>query len=531
MKNIFKKLFNLTCALAMTAYMFSPLTVLATDSIVLTFTIENTAAFPSMEAGSGENTDKGPLTIHDGKNGTGSFRVMSGEADITNEVTYECNSQVSCTITVANRDSVRLEYPTDWMNVTIGENLVEANTSITESSTLVIKELPNQGGNPDEGHNPPSGPPFDGSAVAVWSCGDEICYHVFTSLSNSEVNYIKATDVSDDRNPSKKFDVHAKNKFFAVKEVFDQRKAEIDNNTVKIEDLIGPDGIDYMPVGEPIENNALVAYGNREFKAIIYGDDFKGVSIGDLSELDYYPRNWNDWFLRRETYDMGGTTKDNPVEIDTVLLQKKINLKLQTNLNNYTVTKIEALDVPDDAVTITKKSNGSYDFEFTSNYYDKVVFKITTSDNKEQYIYINRRTTDPWIRTDNGKEGIVVETFFDRNKTYKDLDVIAKIVYKDGSSKVVHLDAEKGLDDGLGNYIDDYEVDEQTSGDASQPKGKGMKRANFVYSMSKADLKKVENIYINVEFKGSTSTVFAGNFVGSGKGDVIEMKYWEDRLN
>jgi hypothetical protein len=57
-----------------------------------------------------------------------------------------------------------------------------------------------------------------------------------------------------------------------------------------------------------------------------------------------------------------------------------------------------------------------------------------------------------------------------------------------------------------------------------------MKRSNFVYSMSIDELKKVDKIYINVEFKGSTSTVFAGNFVGSGKGDVIDMKYWEDRL-
>ena len=135
------------------------------------------------------------------------------------------------------------------------------------------------------------------------------------------------------------------------------------------------------------------------------------------------------------------------------------------------------------------------------------------------------------LRTDGNKSGIVVETFYDRAKSYSDLDVIAKIVSKDGSSKVVHLSAEKGIDDGLGNISDVYEVDEQTFGDQNQPKGKGMKRANFVYSMSKEDLKKVDKIYINVEFKGSTSTTFAGNFVGSGKGDIIEMKYWEDRLN
>ena len=152
MKKIFKKLFNLTCAVAMMSYMFAPLSVLATDSIVLTFTIENTTAFPSMEAGSGENTDKGPLTIHS-TNGTDSIRVLSGGADITNEVTYECTSQVSCKITMAkgdNRNSISIGYHTDWMNITKGEDLVTEQTVITESTTLVVKEVPNQGGNPDE---------------------------------------------------------------------------------------------------------------------------------------------------------------------------------------------------------------------------------------------------------------------------------------------------------------------------------------------------------------------------------------------
>ena len=386
--------------------------------------------------------------------------------------------------------------------------------------------------------NDPQNPPpiqsdFDGRTTLIWTCGaseNEICYKQLTGLSSTEVNWIKGSTIEAENKAGVKFDVHAKEKFFSPQDLFESKKDDIDNGVIKVGDLVGPDGLDYMPVGEPTENNALVSYGNRQFKAVVYGDEFKGITIGDLDSLDYYPQAWNDWFLRRETYDMSGTTKENPVEIDTLLLQKKINLKLQTDLNSYNVTKIEALDVPSDAVIITKKNDGSYDLDFKSNFYDKVVFKVTTDDNKEQFIYINRRTTDPWIRTDNGKEGLVVETFYDRNKSYSDLDVIAKIVNKDGSSKVVHLEAEKGIDNKLGDIIDDYEVDEQTVGNESLPKGKGMKRANFVYAMSKADLKKVDKIYINVGFKGSTETTYAGNFAGSGKGDVIDMKNWEDRL-
>ncbi len=513
MKKKINNLLNLTLCFVLICGMFLPLRVLAEGELVYNF--HGSDGFELTASGNQIQVKRGEFQSNISF-ATGNDQVIVSGINIT------CANN-DCTATISGQSSVKIPYNSNDFALNIRPQSGEPYKYNVEAL--------NYGERFDVADNEGGGQPlFDGKAVLVWSCENKICYHEFTNLKGDEVNYIKASDVKDDKDKSISFDVHAKTKFFAIKEEFDKRKAEIDANTVNIEKL-GDHGIEYMPVGEPVENNALIAYGNRSFKAVVYGTDFKGVSIGDLNDLDYYPSSWNDWFLRRETYDMSGTTKEKPVEIDTVLLQKKINLKLQTNLNNYSVTKIEALDVPSDAVKITKKNDGSYDFEFASNYYDKVVFKVTTSDNKEQYIYINRRTTDPWIRTDGNKTGIVVETFYDRVKSYTDLDVIAKIVFKDGTSKVVHLSAEKGIDDGLGNIYDVYEVDEQTFGDEQQPKGKGMKRANFVYAMSKADLKKVDKIYINVEFKGSTSTTFAGNFVGSGKGDIIEMKYWEDRLN
>lgn len=523
MKKKLNNLLNLTLCFVLICGMFLPLMVLAEGEWSVTLKVENTALYSLAKSNNNEI-----IVTNESDNSTSFIVVQRGSSSISNDISLNCSS-TSCNISVPDSfGDINFNYQSSNFGITAGNQMINLNEDIMKANSITL-DIKEPSSNNDNNNNQFES--FDGKAVLVWNCDNKICYHEFNSLKSDEVNYIKASEVSDDRNNSNKFNVHASEKFFAVKKEFDKRKAEIDANSVSINDLKGPEGIDYMPVGEPIENNALVSYGNREFKAIVYGEDFKGVSIGNLSELDYYPSSWNDWFLRRETYDISSTTKEKPVEIDTILLQKKINLKLQTFLNNYSVSKIEALDVPSDAVKITKKSDGSYDFEFASNYYDKVIFKITTSDNKEQYIYINRRTIDPWIRTDNNKSGIVVETFYDRVKSYSDLDVIAKIVYKDGTSKVVHLSAEKGIDDGLGNIFDDYEIDEQTFGDQNRPKGKGMKRANFVYSMSKEELKKVDKIYINVEFKGSTSTAFAGNFVGSGKGNVIEMKYWEDRLN
>lgn len=524
-KDIFKKAGKGLLALSIVANTFMPITLVNADTnFSVTLSVVDTSKLSLEKLSDGDIT----VTYTESINNKNSSTITSHipQMDTGDLESLTCTTS-QCVYVVKSGKTIEFNFEDQDLELRQGETKIPRNgNSFAETTNISISALVT----PQEDPPPPE---FDGKTTLIWTCGSEdseICYKQLTGLSATEVNWIKASTIEAENKAGVKFNVHAREKFFSPQDLFESKKADIDSGVIKVGDLKGPDGLDYMPVGEPIENNALVSYGNRQFKAVVYGDDYKGVTIGDLESLDYYPQEWNDWFLRRETYDMGGTTRDESLEIDTLLLQRKINLKLQTDLNDYNVTKIEALDVPENAVLITKKNDGSYDLDFQSNFYDKVVFKVTTDDNKEQFIYINRRTTDPWIRTDNGKEGIVVETFFDRVKSYNDLDVIARIVNKDGSSKVVHLEAEKGIDDKLGHIIDDYEVDEQTIGDEHVPKGKGMKRSNFVYAMSKDDLKKVDKIYINVEYKGSSETTYAGNFAGSGRGDVIDMKYWEDRL-
>ena len=84
----------------------------------------------------------------------------------------------------------------------------------------------------------------------------------------------------------------------------------------------------------------------------------------------------------------------------------------------------------------------------------------------------------------------------------------AVIVYKNGKEKNITLTPHKGIDDGLGNITDAYEVLD----------GKGLKKATFQYDLADGEDRTIQDIYLNIEYKGSTNTKYAGSFAGSGRG-------------
>lgn len=382
---------------------------------------------------------------------------------------------------------------------------------------------------------------FDGKAALLWECNGKICYNysLFQDIHVEEYGtFIAANTITNENtnagSSSIEFDVHSRVKFFAPYWKFLSRKADIDAAGANIDSFKGEGKIDVAPLNEPNENNAYVSYGNRGFKIIIYGEDYKGITIGELSGLEYYPADWVSWFKRRESFDISGTTKDTPVEMLGYVLQDRINIKKLT-YTDYTIESIEAIDVPTGAVVVNDKNDGSYDLVFNSNFYSKVEFKVTDSDGNEYFFVFNRRTTDPYIATEDGgpRAGIVAEVFYDNDLLYTDYTVLAKIQYKDGTTKVVELTGIPYGDDGFGHPVDVIEWDEEDPpiGGDDIPKGRGIKKTKYAYETTKAELKKVDKIYINVERTGSTQEYYTGNFAGSGKGDLIDMKYWEDRLN
>lgn len=423
---------------------------------------------------------------------------------------------------------------------------------------------------------------FDGKAYLIWSCGNGTCYHYFEKIpnfDNGNSTFYRASDITADNNSSISFDLNASNIGWALKEDFDRfvqaykslHLGTINWSTVNPSDIIGDprnmsewenraissnsctkpaenasgsewtafercvddyafeEGgilpfIKLQPLGEPTYNNSYVSYGDRNFKIVIYNNNYKGVTIGSLDELSYYPSTWNNPFLKRDQYDISGTTKNNPTVIDTILLEKVVKIK-EIDVNNFSISKIEALDVPADAVSISKE-NGEWKLEFSSNFYDNVVFKVTDSNGGESCIQIKRYTVDAWIRFDNNRPVLTADFYFDRTKSYTDFDLTAKIVYKDGTTKNVSLTAKYGIDDGLGNITRAYEVDEENPqyGD----KGKGLKKSTFEFALQNGEDRNISRVYLNAEYKGSTASNYAGAYVGSGEGTLANIYQGEE---
>ena len=417
--------------------------------------------------------------------------------------------------------------------------------------------------------------PFDGKAYLIWSCNGGTCYHYFDNIGGDPM-FVNASSVKDD-NTNEVFDVNAEIKGFALKSSFERWQndyksynkidsidwTKLDTNLVVgvtdmrefeeqainagtctrentaredfehcVDNYVAGLGVftehaNLQPVGEPFLNNAYVSYGDRNFKITIYNDDYRGIDLGSLEKLHYYPAIWNNAFLRTDSYDVSGTSKENPAEIETVLLEDIVTLKA-LNYNSFEIKSIEALDVPDGAVVVIK-SNGEFNIKFNSNFYDNVVFKITSSKNEVYYLRINRitlRVMNDRVMYNNHQEHIDINAsfYFDNKTSYNDYIVSGTISYLDGTSEVISLENAKYIDDGLGNITYDYEVDEENITDPNVPKGKGLKVASYKHSFTYEQAKKIDKVYINVEKAGSTADNYAGAFSGSGKGIMISFE-------
>lgn len=438
------------------------------------------------------------------------------------------------------------------------------------------EEIANQNPGNDEPNNESH---FDGRAYVLWSCGTGVCYHYFDnipSFDDGNSTFYKASDITADNKEGVTFNVKAEYQGWYLADTFTewQHLYEIATgnavnwNTIDPEVILGAPnqhigeletaaistGVcekpaedaprnehdefencinlyaaehdhniwthKLQPVGEPTDNNAYVSYGDRNFKVVIYNDDFKGITMGDLSQLNYYPAQWTNPFIMRDQFDISGTTKSKPALLDSILLESTVIIK-ELNYNSFTIASIEALDVPEDAVAISKV-NGEFRLVFSSNFYDNVVFKVTDTKGEVSYMQIKRYTIDGWIRFANNHPVLTADFYFDRTKSYNDFDITAKIVYKDGTTRNVDLAAVLGIDDGLGNITQAYEVDEQSFG------GKGLKKATFEFALEDDEDRRIAKVYLNAEYKGSTVSNYAGAYVGSGEGVLANIYQEED---
>ena len=292
-----------------------------------------------------------------------------------------------------------------------------------------------------------------------------------------------------------------------------------------------------QPVGEPSANNAYVSYGDRNFKVVIYSSAYKGITLGDLSDLNYYPAHWTNAFLRTDQYDISGTSLEHPAKLESILLDNVVHFRpIAIPGNTLQIANVEALDVPDDALTITNP-NGLWTITYASNFYDHVVFKVTDTNNQVYYIQVNRYTVDAYLNyvwddpeNENPEEqhpAITAEFYYERNKNYDDFELTAKIIYKDGTIETVPLTAIEDVDDGLGNVTHAFQVDQEEQHydgfNTPLPTGKGLNKSVFRYDLQPGEERTIREAYVNVEKVGSTSDNYAGAYTGSGEGVKVKM--------
>lgn len=550
--------------------------VFADNEYVLTFTAASNHTM---------SNDNGNLLV-DGqivevRDTTSNHNVIAG--------TVACNNDNSeCTITIEDGTPGTLAYFSDnRFTMYVSGHPVSFDQVISANESYYVQDYEEPNNNPG-GNNPgndpvepgPVGPQFDGNAYLIWSCGTGICYKHFNNIPDFDDGnsyYIKDTTIEADNNPGQKFNLDAQYKGWSTDDRFNSWvtayktykniNGDIDWTTVNPADMIG-DPIDMreyedqaveagactrnepqdvfeacvdqyvaglgivwtsraqlQPLGEPDYNNAYVSYGDRNFKIVVYNSNYKGIAMGSLDQLSYYPAEWTNQFLKRDQFDISGTTAARPTTLDSILLESDVRIK-EIAVNNFHIASIEALDVPEGAVTISKDNQtNDWILSFSSHFYDNVTFKVTDSNNQVSYFLIKRYTVDARIKFQDNKPVLNADFYFDRTKSYQDFDMTAVIEYRDGTEKTVTLNPVKGIDDGLGNVTDAWEVDEQL-GDPNNPdipKGKGLKKACFQFQLNDGEGRGIKRAYINIEYKGSTSTNYAGNYAGSGKGTLANI--------
>ena len=577
MKNIFRKIYKGVLVFGITLFlilsMFIPVFNVSADDTTITFTFDSTNSRVSLGTRQGPGNTVEFIGIVDGEPSPIGFENSKDTSPLyptsincddagENEPITHCD----LTFTIPEGDGINI--------VTSGDSPFEVspddrtqNVKVNENYQIRDRDVPQQ---------------FNGSAYLIWSCGKDqkhVCMHHFTNIEVLDGGmYIDANTITDDLGSGEKFNVHANLKGFADDQTLAlwennykkfkniDENEDIDPTTVDPELLIGaqPDmrewedkaekaGVcvkenipsredfercvdGYMldnggfntraqlrPVGEPYLPNAYVSYGDRQFKVIIYNNSYKALSIGNLDGLNYYPAIWSNQLTRQDSYDVSNTTKEEPTDIETIILENTVNLK-SLNYNGLEVKSMEPLDVPDDAVSVTKNNDGSFKLVFASNFYDKVVFKVTDLDNKIYYVRIKRVALNAKLEAKGNNKVLIKSEFsFDNKTKYSDYTLTANILYKDGTRKIVEMVNSKYVDDGLGNSIFDYEVDEENPPREEWAKGKGLKRATYEYEITEDDAKKMDKIYITAEKSGSTSTNYAGSYSGSGKGTLANI--------
>ena len=405
--------------------------------------------------------------------------------------------------------------------------------------------------------------------ILIWDCDDHVCYHEYGDLAtDGTTNYFNESTATDDAGSGNTFSVvnnTSENIDFALKDDFDSWQADykdwkgyatgvaIDWTEVKAEyildgyasyfeetecssatdkescvddytsnngisDLI-KFGISLNPIWGGGGNNSWLTFADRNFKVMMYNDDFRGVTLGDISSLTYVPQSWDPTKFA-DSIDISDTTASNPAVLETVLLENTVKIT-SSGYNSFEIASIEPVDstISSSAIS-TSVSSGEATIIFGSNFYDHEIFKITDTSGNAYYLRIARLAVTGEARKnpDGEVEEINAAMFYKTAKTCSDYEVFALIEYENGSKKRVTMEPVSSFMNDLGAIIGICEEDYTLSGFATS-----LDRGHYTYDLSSITNTGIKGVYFYAQNEGSTNTSYAGSYSGSGRGLYYEL--------
>ena len=360
----------------------------------------------------------------------------------------------------------------------------------------------------------------DGDTVYfVWLDGSNVYSHAINDVIgvDNRINYVPLSTVKDDAtgtaydmsNGEYEFCWKAINNGANQTSLQDYMNSDEFKNASDKREALKEAGFSINPAINQYDakrNSTIVTNGDREFRVVIYNaDTFEGVQFSQNSDAyTYFPSFWDSTFYTG-MLDISGTTRENPAEYNTFVLEPTIKFSMADN-SNSPITSLEALDVPSGAVTITGSGTTGYNIRFASHFFDNVVFRATSA-NGTYYIKINRAALS--IKDDFGPETtnpqVIADLYYDESESYTDYDVYATIIGVDGTATLQKAEVIIGEDEG-GDRATGYEA----------AGGKGLKKASFAVSASRDT---VASVRFNVTKAGAlNSGTYGGTYAGSNDG-------------
>ncbi|MGN0317747.1 MAG: hypothetical protein ACI4E1_07395 [Lachnospira sp.] len=507
--------------------------ILMTSSIIIS--IQSLNAIKGDDAGY-------EIAFTDGAVNGNTITYVVGEANVTVTVENGTVSDSKVIIPFGQEETVTFalsdNFDPDTMEVVLlvaDENDDFETTLSVDKGRTSLANKTNDGGLPNnlkllirakENNNP--GNQFDGVAYFVWQgTNDALCVHRITGLEASrsqgesitfDIIYIPVSDVKDDVT-GEQFVIGNENYYWMwsnAEQFINDNDSSYSAFVNAIDELREDEfrAIAIDPCGAENGSSTVCTNGNREFRATIYDNTtFEGVAFSqDENDYVYFPKFWDNVFFTN-TVDISNSTAEEPAVYEAFLIEPIIHFgKADNSVNEF--TGIRALNVPDGAVTITGDATSGYDIEFGSNFFDNVVFEITTA-NGNYYLEIARTAIQAYDTNGPDVENplVVAEVYYNSDESYSDYEVYATIYYKDGSKSIKKTTVSEITDDGFGNTPE--------PGTYEMEAGKALKCAQ--YSVPLTD--DIEGIDFNAVKSGALSgDSYGGSYFGSDSGVYYDIE-------